>query len=339
MPRPKSGPRLWLDPAREKYSVIDGRKTVRTGCGKSELQAAKDFLRNYLAAHHTIKAGTDPLIADMLTVYADLQIAGKPSADSIARDLVNLEGWWGEKRASDINVDNCKEYIAHRNAPTICRREIGFLHAAAMFWHKTPKKGPLATMPVVFKPPAKRRTRWLTRSEAARFLWATRKLLPATRQRIRRFFIIGWYTGTRHKAISGVEYDSMIDLETRIMLRRPAGVEETNKRTPPVKMGSRLLSHLRRWRRLDGPDAKYPIQRGGRAARDMGEAWRKTRRLAELSKDVTPHTLRHSRATHMMRQRVDPWQASKALGMSVKMLVDVYGHHHPDWQNEAAEAR
>jgi hypothetical protein len=44
MPRPRSGPRLWLDPERETYTVIDGRKTIRTGCGKSQLQAAKDFL-------------------------------------------------------------------------------------------------------------------------------------------------------------------------------------------------------------------------------------------------------------------------------------------------------
>ena len=56
MPRPKSGPRLWLDKTRETWSVIDGRKSVRTGCGKSQIQEAKEFLAAYLAANHTIAA-------------------------------------------------------------------------------------------------------------------------------------------------------------------------------------------------------------------------------------------------------------------------------------------
>jgi hypothetical protein len=38
-----------LDAERETWTVIDGRKTVRTGCGKSELQKAQEFL----AASHT----------------------------------------------------------------------------------------------------------------------------------------------------------------------------------------------------------------------------------------------------------------------------------------------
>jgi hypothetical protein len=41
----------------------------------------------------------------------------------------------------------------------------------------------------------------------------------------------------------------------------------------------------------------------------------------------------------MMRQAVNPWEAAQALGMSLEMLQRRYGHHHPAWQNEAAEAR
>lgn len=340
MPRPRSGPRLWLDQERETWTVIDGRKTVRTGCGKSQLQEAKDFLAEYLAASHSIAAGSDPLIADMLAVYSDNWISGKPSANSVAGDMVNLEAWWGDKHASAINPENCNLYIAHRNAPTICRREIGMLHAAAMYWHKKSGKGPLRTLPIVAKPPMpQKRTRWLTRAEAAQFLWhGVRRLKPGQRKRLFRFFIIGWYTGTRHTAIGGASW-AMVDLDARIMHRRAPGVAETKKRTPPVRVGSRLLSHLRRWRRLDGAKAKFIMQYGGRPSKDMGGAWRAARILSKLSSDVTPHTLRHSRATHMMRQRIDPWQAARSLGMSLEMLQTTYGHHHPDWQSDAAEAK
>ena len=275
----------------------------------------------------------------MLKVYSEEWLVNKVSARFVASDMLNLEAWWGDKRAADITADNCRKYIAHRSAPTICRRELGFLNAAAMYWHKSPSRGPLRIMPVVTKPAMTEvRTRWLTRSEAARFLWAARKLNPRQRKRIRRFFIIGWYTGTRHTAIGTTRWD-MVDFQSRIMLRRPPGTTETKKRTPPVRIGQRLLSHLRRWKRIDGPDAIYIIQHGQKPAKNMGDAFLKVRKLAGLSSDVIPHTLRHSRATHLMRQAVDPWQAAQSLGMSLEILQTTYGHHHPDWQSDAAEAK
>lgn len=339
MPRQSTGPRLWLDKKRQTWSIIDGRKSIRTGCGKGELQAAQEVLTAYIAKHHIVTPGKDPLLSDVLKVYAEEHISGVVSASSISYDLANLESWWGLKQASEINTANCKLYIAHRDAPPSARRELGFLNAACMYWHKHEEYGPLKVLPIVHKPPpATKRVRWLTRSEAARFLWATRKLKPNMRRRVRRFFIIGWYTGSRHKAISGVRWD-MIDLSAGVMLRRPDGTPETRKKTPPVRIGRRLLSHLRRWKRLDGRGKTYVIERAGKAAKDMGESWNMTRDLAELSEDVTPHVLRHSRATHLMRQAVDPWQASKSLGMSLEMLQSTYGHHHPNWQKDAAEAK
>lgn len=339
MPRPKSAPRLWLDPERQTWTVIDGRKSVRTGCGKSDVQSAQDFLEAYRAFTHTVAPGSNPSIADMLKVYSEEWLVNKVSAPLVASDMINLEAWWGDKTATEITAENCQKYIAHRNAPTICRRELGFLNAAALYWHKSPGRGPLRVMPVVLKPPmTQRRTRWLTRSEAARFLWATWKLNPRQRKRIRRFFIIGWYTGTRHTAIGSTRWD-MVDFESRIMLRRPPGVAETKKRTPPLRIGKRLLSHLRRWKRIDGSGAEYIIQHGGKPCRNMGDAFLKVRKLAGLSDDVIPHTLRHSRATHLMRQAVDPWQAAQSLGMSLEILQSTYGHHHPDWQSCAAEAK
>jgi len=39
-----------------------------------------------------------------------------------------------------------------------------------------------------------------------------------------------------------------------------------------------------------------------------------------------------------MRNGADLWQAAGFLGMTVEMLQGRYGHHHPDFQREAAEA-
>ncbi|MDX8482038.1 tyrosine-type recombinase/integrase [Mesorhizobium sp. VK24D] len=54
--------------------------------------------------------------------------------------------------------------------------------------------------------------------------------------------------------------------------------------------------------------------------------------------DVTPHIFRHTAATWLMQQGSDPWAAAGFLGMTVEMLIQTYGHHHPDFQADAAEA-
>ena len=79
----------------------------------------------------------------------------------------------------------------------------------------------------------------------------------------------------------------------------------------------------------------------GRPVKSVKTALNTATRLAKLSKEagnVTPHTLRHTAATWLMQKGVELWQASGFLAMSEKTLVEVYGHHHPDFMREAAEA-
>jgi hypothetical protein len=51
-----------------------------------------------------------------------------------------------------------------------------------------------------------------------------------------------------------------------------------------------------------------------------------------------PHVLRHTAATWMMRSGVDVFEAAGYLGMTVDTLLEVYGHHHPSFQDKAARA-
>ena len=61
--------------------------------------------------------------------------------------------------------------------------------------------------------------------------------------------------------------------------------------------------------------------------------------VSSPGKDVTPHVLRHSRATHLMMAGISIWEAAKSLGMTAEMVERVYGHHHPDWQKDASQVR
>jgi integrase len=79
------------------------------------------------------------------------------------------------------------------------------------------------------------------------------------------------------------------------------------------------------------------IEWNGRPVKRITKAFRNVVRELGL-KDVTPHTLRHTAATWLMQRGVPMWQAAGYLGMTEKQLEDGYGHHHPDWLDEARGA-
>jgi integrase len=331
MPRRASGPRLWFDKKRGTWTIIDGRGRRRTGFAHDEARQAEKALGEYIASKHVVKDSATPFIADVLAAYASEHLAHKVSGDHILYDIRKLGKWWGEKRVAGVNAKTCRAYVAFRKAPGCSRRELAFLNAAIGHWHK--EHGPLTVVPVIVLPPKPSpRQNFMTRSEAAAFLRHARRT-----SHLARFFLIGWYTGSRRSVIAGLKW-SMVDLETGVMQRKEHGAIQTKKRSPPVRLGHRLLAHMRRWKRLDSSGGPVISFRGKPIHRPVS-SWERTRIAAGLPEYVTPHVLRHSRATHMMQQGVDAWQAANALGMSLKILIDVYGHHHPDWQKDAANAR
>lgn len=267
-----------------------------------------------------------------MSAYSTEHLAHKVSGSHIFYDIRKLAKWWTGKRVEEINAKTCRAYAAQRKAGPSARRELAFLSAAIKYWHR--EHGPLKVVPVVVMPQKPTpRTDWMTRSDAAKFLHVARKT-----SHLARFFIVGWYTGSRRDVIAGLKW-SMINLETGIMQRKERGAAETKKKAPPVRMGARLMAHLRRWKRMDGKGAVYVVNwRGKRIARPVS-SWERVRQEAGLPEYVTPHVLRHSRATTMMKAGINPWDAANALGMSLQVLTSTYGHHHPDWQKDAAEAR
>jgi integrase len=334
MPRRSSGPKLWYDKTRDRWTISDGKSKRRTSCRGNETAAAQKELALYIAQRHTVDSSSTA-IGDILLAYIDEVAFGKISEKAVLSALKPLNIWWGNKFIADISAANCKAYSKSRGkAQPSARTELSYLRAALKHWNKnhTPIMVPDITMPP--RPPA--RERWLTREEAAAFLWAARRT-----PHIARFFIIGWYTGSRKTVILNLKW-SMINFKTRIMLRKPPGSVETKKRAPPVRVGRRFLSHLKRWKRLDGKQElliRFAGRNQGGPIKQIDRAWEKVRLSAGLSDDVTPHVLRHSRATHNQQQGIDPWQTAQALGMSLQLLQSTYGHHRPEWQKEVAEAR
>lgn len=332
MPRRSSGPRLWFDKKRGTWTILDGRSRRRTGFSLADVKGAEKYLGEYIASKHIVKNSDAPFIADVLAAYSTEHLAHKVSGSHIFYDIRKLGKWWGKMRVAEINAKTCREYSAFRKAPPSARRELAFLNAALGHWHK--EHGPLKVVPAIVLPPKPSpRQNFMTRDQAATFLSVARRT-----PHLARFFLIGWYTGSRRSVIAGLKW-SMVDLKTGVMKRRESDAPQTQKRSPPVKIGNRLVSHLRRWKRIDGQGVTYIIHFRGRKIVRPVSSWDRVREVAGLPDYVTPHVLRHSRATTLMKAGVNIWEAAKALGMSVAILESVYGHHHPDWQKDAAEAR
>ncbi|TPM59125.1 site-specific integrase [Mesorhizobium sp. B2-2-4] len=391
MPRPAKGARLYLHPVERQWLIRDGSVTKRTGCREPDRAGAEKELGAYIGTKFKpVARESDPSrisVAEVLTAYGREHAPGtKGSSPSMAGyNIVSLAAWWNTRAISEINKTTSKAYSDHRlasdrvNSTGTPRRELAILQAAVNFWHET--HGPLTAVPQVTlpaKPPA--RSRWLDRHEAARLLagslgwyqchWsdiATRRrhskwcrYMGGINRHLARFILLGLYTGSRKQALLGAQWmanlsGGWIDLERGIIYRRAVQQEETKKRQPAAKLGRRILTHLRRWKRLDdaaraeaaeqrpADEQQKPLLlflhvvswRGGGVG-SVRTAWEAAVELAWLD-EVTPHVLRHTRATWLMQAGVDKWQAAGALGMSLQMLEENYGHHHPDWQREAAE--
>jgi integrase len=331
MPRRRSPPRLYLDPRRRQWTIRDGASFIRTGCAESDRRGAEGRLAEYLGTKYRPASGPDPLINEVLLAYGSEHLAHKRSAHNGAYILASLSQWWGDKKVAAINARTCRAYAEASSTQSVARANLEILRAAIKHWHR--EHGPLPVIPAIVMPPAPApRERWLTRQEAARLLRAARQCPPY----LARMVLLGIYTGSRMRTLLALEWD-WIDLVRGTMRRRAPGTVETKKRTPPVKLGRRILAHLRRWRRMDDSRCPWVCHFDGRMIDYPYESWRKAVKLAGLGADVTPHTLRHTRGSWLLQQGVPIWEASGHLGASPQTLARVYGHHSPDWQKRAAE--
>jgi integrase len=180
------------------------------------------------------------------------------------------------------------------------------------------------------------------------------------RRHAARFVLIGLYSGRREETIRRTLWvqtpsNPSFDLERLVYHGRGADEAVTKKRRPPAKIATRLRPHLLRWRGLDKKLEQQLLAEGGSAVdsrvtfvvhRPDGRpllykiktGWNGMVVDAGLDDDVVRHALRHTAATWLMQRGTDLWQAAGFLGMTVEQLEKGYGHHHPDFQQEAASA-
>lgn len=364
MPRRSKGARLWLQPARRDqhgriveqavWVIRDGGIKRSTGFCQGQAEAAERALADYIAAKYRAPrlSNRDPAackVADVVAIYAEDVAHKHARPQETAARLGRILDFFGETSLARTNRKACEDYVRHRGAQAAARRELEDLRAAIR--HHWEAGLCAALTPVVLPDRGQARERWLTRTEAARLLWAAWRLRQrwrdrpsdrATAQHVPRFILVGLYTGTRAGAICGAALmptvgRGHVDLEAGVFYRRATGARETKKRQPPVRLPPRLLAHLRRWQRRRLA-ARSVIEWNGDPVRRINKAFRSVRDAAGLGPDVVPHTLRHTAITWQAQLGVPMHEICGFFGITPEVFERVYGHHHPDYQANAVNA-
>lgn len=357
MPARSKGARLWWrKPRRNKHSgqvthpgvwlIRDGDYSKSTGCGHNDRAGAETQLAEYIARKHVSdttaqKSARDPAeipIADVIALYARDVAPNHARPTETGQRLERLIAFFGDKKLDRINGELCRDYVASRSTDAAARKELEDLRAAINH-HR--KEGHCEKIVSVVLPPRRpAREEWLTREDVAKLIWAAwryreiqsgERTERASRQHVARFIIVALYTGTRAGAVCAAALKPIpghgwIDTDRGVFYRRPRGRRETKKRQPPVPLPAKLLAHIRRWKRLR---QTFCVEWNREPVKGIAKAFRRNAKVAGVT--ATPHTLRHTAATWLMQGRADPWQAAEYLGMTLKTLLDNYGHHHPDY--------
>ena len=362
MPRRREPPRLWLKPAEAErgrsavWIIIDGTRRKSTGCGEHDIEQAQRELGTYIKSKFEPPTGLGSrlLITEVIAAYLENHAKHLPSAKSreFARDTAKqLLQWWASKTVANVNGSACRAYVRWRCAQTYKGRKISDQSArhdlvslrAALNWYKREIDNvmivPTVTLPALRQ---QRNDYWLSRDELAarlRVAWRNPRL-----RHVARVLLIGYYSGTRPGAILALRWlpsvsSGWVDIKTGVMHRRGSSATMGNKRQPPVRIHAKLLPHLRRWHRADTANGfANVIHYQGEPVAKLRRSWSTVARLAGATRPDGAHVLRHSCVTWLMRAGVDVYEVSGYTGMSVKVLLDTYGHHHPTFQSNAATA-
>jgi integrase len=322
----------------------DGQRQRKRSTGTSSSGQAHQIFARWLADHEDQQRGlpasprypAEARISDILATYAERRGPAVRDAERIGYAIKRLSAWWQDRHVDAVRPVVCGAYRDARVEQGVklgtVAKELAVLRAA-LRWAE--KNGYLVSAPFVELParqPGK--DRWLTRSEAARLLWAARKE-PKSRLHLPLFILLGLYLGGRSEAILTLKWFPQVDLDRGVIDFNPPGRERTKKGRAIVPIPAKLRWFLAKARaRSSSP---YVLSYHGEPIKRIVKGFRNAARRAGLD-DVTPHTLRHTCGTWLAQRGVDLWDVAGWLGHSDTRTTEIYAHHHPDYLAKARAA-
>lgn len=290
----------------------------------------------------------------MIAIYAEAVTAHIPDAGQKRRAITRAErllDFFDARMLDQINGESCRAYAAWRGNQGGARRDLQDLSAA--IGHHLAEGYHREIIKVVLPPRGRRRERWLSRDELARLVWAAWRMgkiaypikgcpsFVRTGKHLARAILFAYYTASRPGDVFRASYHagagrSYIDLDAGVFYRLPEGKRETAKRQSPVKLGTRLQGHLRRWKRHC---VSYPVEWEGKPVQSVDSSFARAVDIARLGDGVSMYSLRHSRLTNIIQRGCSKEEAAEHGATSVDVIEKHYWHHSPEAQKKAANSR
>ena len=351
MPRKNNGPYLAQNRAGvwEIRWTEDGGRSRRksTGCGERVYaeQAFAEWLRGYRGGVRSRRTGA-VRVGDALNLYLKEHVEPR-TID--AKRIMGIVRWLQEGFSlipiCDFSDHTVQDYTTKRRtgqigtggaADSTIRRELGALVAALRY---AARRGLITEVPHVPMPAAAPpKDDWMTEAQVDALLQVLAEEDRDSRMsRVHRFVVLGLATGARKASIETLDWRH-VQGHTGLIRFDQQAARVTKKRRVAVPIADWLVPHLDRMRHERTGDAvldrhgsirsafEYAMKRAARVSGDQGY-------LA-----VTPHTLRHTCATLMLRAGATLWQVAGMLGDTPETVSKIYGHHAQDHLREAANS-
>ena len=276
----------------------------------------------------------DMSVKALLEWYRDAKLEAGVRAPHTLKNSVNqVIKVLGRAGARDVNDSTFTLYAQARSGQGIKNnsilRELGVLKAAIcaaskIDWLPFRK----LSMPVQKGPP---REKHMSRPEYMTLL----KECEQT-PHLYLFSLIAIASGHRKQAICELRWhpenpsDGYVDLDRNII---HFGKGHGNKRRGVVPVDGKCLTALRAAYAVRTERLNRVIEWRGQAVRDIKGSFKKA--CARAGIEYTPHTLRHTAATWMVEAGISYEKIGRHLGMTPKMVEEVYGHHSPKYLKDS----
>lgn len=327
----------------------EGRRSKRESTGAKEEVAAQIYLGEWLKGEAAEKGELTPdyQVDDLWNLYFERHVE-KNCVDTATSVSVwkNLGPHFGPLLLPAVGANDAEkvqEYIDLREegaigksaaAPATIRHELSRLKAC-FSWCADPKRKiiGLADVPLFDLPPdSPPRDLWLRADQIRAMMASAAELRGGDRlSRVERFLWLALETAARRTAILELTWDR-VDFDLNTINYKVPGRRLTKKRRVVVPISKTLRPIL-----LRAYDEREGDLVCDHMALSIWEAMQTVAKHARIETRVGPHVLRHTAATHMLRNGVPIWQVAGILGDTVATVERVYGHHVPDGQAGAVE--
>lgn len=346
MPKKNNGPQLGLNNAgiyeiRWTEGRRSNRKSTHTG-DRAEAQAALGrFLLGQAEANKVSTSSVTTILEAYDAEHVQQRVIAKDRQEGCMAVLTaGLGAYDVQQLTPQVILEYRKERKAgkvngHKAGDSTLRRELNCLIAAINHAVRH-RRLPAAEVPHIALPDAPPpKDLWLTEAQLDRLLAVAATLYAGNRlSRVYRFVVLASETAARKTSILTLRW-KQVDLKARLIHFQNDGNRRTKKRRVPVPMSDLAFEVLTTaWAErtqdewvLDTPHSiQHHFETLLKTAGDGYEA-------------VTPHTLRHTWATHAARAGVPLFEIAGVLGDTLATVMRVYAHHCPDHLRGAVNFR